>query len=92
MLVFESLLPTGDGASWEIETFTQTTNFTGGTVVLTLAQTPISPKAVIVDYNGQRKYHGTHWSVSGNQVTILFDDPYVTDYDENPQFNIQYQY
>jgi len=77
---------------FEAETFQQTTNFISGGVVLTLANTPLTDSAIEVDYNGQRLLYGSSWSYAAGQVTILFADPYVTDYDTPPFFQVTYPY
>jgi hypothetical protein len=73
-------------------TVEQTANFSSGGVVITLPHTPLSPNAVWLDYNGQRKYYPSNWALAGNQITILFSDPYVTDYEDGTFFNITYIY
>lgn len=79
-------------AQYENQTFTQATNFSSGSVTLSLSQTPKATKAVTVDYNGQVLRFGTEWTLSGTTVTITFADPYVTSYDANPVFQVYYQY
>lgn len=76
---------------FKADPFEQTTNFVSGGVVLTLTQTPVATAAIEVDYNGQRLL-ATAWSYAAGAVTILFDDPYVTDYDTPPIFQITYPY
>ena len=79
---------------FEVEQFNQATNFTPGTVNLSLAQTPVVEEAITVDYNGQRLLKGTGWQYNSgtNEVEILFGDPYVTDYDAIPYFQVCYPY
>lgn len=72
--------------------FTQATNFISGGVVLTLSQTPLVPDGIAVDYNGQTLLNGSSWSYSAGAVTILFADPYVTDYETPPVFQVTYAY
>lgn len=79
-------------SGWATESFVQTTNFTANSVVLTLAHTPLFPAAVCLQYNGDLQTFGTHFSIVANQITILFGDPYVTDYDENPVFVATYPF
>jgi hypothetical protein len=79
-------------ANYEVQALTQATNFTASSVTISLSQTPKAPKAVTVDYNGQRLVYNSGFSVSGTTVTILFADPYVTTYDANPVFQVVYQY
>lgn len=73
------------------EAFEQTTAFTAGSVVLTLAQTPIA-QSTKLDYNGRTMQYNVDYSVSGNEVTILFADPYVPDYEDVPYFQVNYAY
>lgn len=77
---------------YEVQTLTQTANFTAGSVTITLSQTPKSAKAVVVDYNGQKLLYNSEWTLSGTTLTIQFADPYVTSYDANPIFQVYYQY
>jgi len=79
-------------AQYEVQTLTQSSNFTSGSVTITLSQTPKSAKAVVVDYNGQKLLYNTEWTLSGTTLTIQFADPYVTSYDANPVFQVYYQY
>lgn len=72
--------------------FTQTTNFISGGVVLTLSQTPLTASSISVDYDGQRLLYTSSWSYAAGAITILFADPYVTDYDTPPIFQITYPY
>lgn len=72
--------------------FTQSSNFAAGTLTLTLSETPITPEAVVLDYNGARCYYGIDFTVSGATVSIVFGDPYVTDYDTPPVFQATYAY
>lgn len=71
---------------------TQETNFVSGGVVISLSQTPLTEDSIEVDYNGQRLLAGSSWSYAAGAVTILFDDPYVTDYETPPVFQITYPY
>jgi hypothetical protein len=68
--------------------------FTSGSLVITLPQTPISQNALFVFYNGQQKFPAspTEWSLSGADVTILFDDPYVLEPPNASNFFFQFQY
>lgn len=77
---------------YEVQTLTQSANFTAGSVTITLSQTPKSAKAVVVDYNGQKLLYNSEWTLSGTTLTIAFADPYVTSYDANPIFQVYYQY
>jgi hypothetical protein len=79
-------------ANYEVQTLTQSTNFTAGSVTITLSQTPKAAKAVSVDYNGQRLRYNSAFTVSGTTVTIVFADPYVTSYDAEPVFQLYYEY
>lgn len=79
-------------SGFSIEEFEQSTNFVSGGVVLTLAQTPVTPTAVVVDWNGQRLLYGLTYTVSGNSVTILFADPYVEDSEDTLYFQVSYPY
>lgn len=81
-----------DITGWAIDEFTQAVAFVSGGVVLSLSQTPISLNSIDFDYNGQTYYANDHFSLSGNQITILFADPYVLDYDSPPIFHIRYPY
>ena len=78
---------------FEVEVITQVTDFAAG-LTLTLAQVPVSPQAITIDYNGQRLNYGTEWqyNVGLNEIEILFADPYVTTYDTPPTFQIYYPY
>lgn len=76
---------------WKTDKFSQAANFISG-LVLNLTQTPISPASIDFDYNGKTYFLGDHFTLAGNQVTVLFEDPYVTDYDETPVFHIRYPY
>lgn len=85
-----------DGASWvpytgttQHDVFAQTTNFTSGTVVLTLTQTPLFG-INFVDYNGRILRNTQQYTYSAGAVTILFDDPDVTSYDTVPYFQVSY--
>jgi hypothetical protein len=77
---------------FQVDLHTQETNFISGGVVIALSQTPVSTDAIVVDYNGQRLLFGSSWSYAAGSVTILFADPYVTDYDTPPVFQITYPY
>lgn len=77
---------------YKAETFLQTTNFVSGGVVLTLSEMPLDPEAVLLDWNGQRRLYDIAYSVSGDQVTILFDDPYVEDSEDPLYFQVTYPY
>lgn len=79
-------------AGFVIETFEQTAVFLSGDVVLNLANTPIAEGSISVDYNGQSLLHLQSWTLSGSQITILFEDPTVLDYDTPPFFQISYAY
>lgn len=79
-------------AGFQVDLHTQNTNFLSGAVVIALSQTPVSDESIIVDYNGQRLLYGSAWSYAAGSVTILFADPYVTDYDTPPIFQITYPY
>lgn len=70
-------------------------NFEADTLELTLSQTPWDENNIIVDYNGQvkRKGVGNDWTYTApNTINILFADPYVTDYDSIPYFQVTYLY
>lgn len=100
MALIQASRPPGSGGGgggitingFAIDEEVQTTNFTAGTVVIALPQTPISINAVMANYNGQTIYPGADFSLIGNNITILFADPYVTDYDAPPVFRFQYPY
>ncbi len=98
MALIQASRPGGSGGGglaitgWADDKFTQTTNFTASTVILNLSQTPLVPQAIDLDYNGQSYYLGDDFTVTGNQITILFADPYVTDYDAPPIFHVKYPY
>lgn len=100
MALIQSSRPGGSGGGgggititgFQVNQFTQATNFTAGSVTLTLSQTPVSDRALRIDYNGDVLTYGVDWSLSANIVTILFADPYVTDYDTPPIFQCQYSY
>lgn len=100
MALIQASRPPGSGgggggitiAGWALDEHEQTTNFTAGTVVIALPQTPITINAVMANYNGQAIYPGDDFTLSGNNITILFGDPYVTDYDAPPVFRFQYPY
>lgn len=100
MALIQASRPPGSGGGgggitingWALDEHEQTLNFAAGTVVITLPQTPISINAVMANYNGQTIYPGDDFTLSGNQITIVFGDPYVTDYDTPPVFRFQYPY
>lgn len=99
MALIQASRPPGTGGGggitingFSIDQEVQTTNFTAGTVVIALPQTPISINAVMANYNGDTIYPGDDFTLSGNNITILFGDPYVTDYDTPPVFRFQYPY
>lgn len=99
MALIQASRPPGSGGGggititgWAIDEHTQTTDFTAGTLVITLSQTPVSINAVMCNYNGDTIYPNDDFSLSGNQITIVFGDPYVTDYDTPPVFRFQYPY
>lgn len=77
---------------WKTDVFTQNSNFTAGTLVLTLSSTPLSAQAITVDYNGQIKLYNVDWTYAAGAITIQFADPDVTTYDAPPVFQIQYPY
>lgn len=79
-------------SGFAIETFEQTAVFVSGDVVLNLANTPISEGSISVDYNGQSLLYLQSWTLSGSQITILFEDENVLDYDTPPFFQISYAY
>ena len=72
--------------------FVQASNFISGAVTLALSNVPLTPTSLQIDYNGQRLLFGSSWSIVGSTVTILFADPYVTDYDTPPVFQATYPY
>lgn len=78
---------------WQVDLHTQTANFTAG-LLISLTQNPVSAEAIAVDCNGQKLVYGVEWDYvsGGNDIEIMFSDPYVTDYDEPPVFQIQYPY
>lgn len=100
MALIQASRPPGSGGGgggititgWAIDEHTQTTNFTAGTLVITLSQTPVSINAVMANYNGDTMYPIDDFTLTGNQITIVFADPYVTDYDTPPVFRFQYPY
>lgn len=100
MALIQASRPPGSGGGgggitingWSIYEHEQTTNFTAGSLVITLPQTPVSINAVMANYNGQDIYPGDDFTLSGNQITIIWGDPYVTDYDTPPVFRFQYPY
>lgn len=75
---------------WENQVFVQATAFSSG-ITFSLAQTPLVPNALTVDYNGQRLNEDA-FSLAGNVVTILFADPDVLSYDQPPTFQFNYPY
>lgn len=79
-------------SGFQNQQFVQTTNFESGDVVIALSQTPIAVEGIEVDYNGQTLLYGSSWSYASGSITILFADPYVTDYDTPPVFQIYYPY
>lgn len=97
-LIQSSRQSTGGGggglsiAGFAVDQFTQATNFISGGVVLSLTHTPILSASILVDYNGQRLLAGSSYSYSSGAVTILFDDPTVTDYETPPVFQISYAF
>lgn len=100
MAIIQAARPGGSGGGgggltitgWANDKFVQTSNFTAGSVVLALSQTPVAPESIALDYNGQTYYLGDDFTLSGTSVTILFADPYVTDYDDPPIFHVRYPY
>ena len=101
MALIQSSRPSSGGGGggiairgWQVDTLTQTTNFSAGSVVISLSQGPVSDESISVDYNGQKLLFGVGWAyLSGsNSVQILFGDPYVDSYDAPPVFQIQYPY
>lgn len=97
-LIQSSRQGTGGGGGLTIQGFavdqhTQEDNFVANEVVINLSETPVSPQAVIVDYNGQRLLgNNVSFSYAAGAVTILFADPYVDTYDVPPVFQITYPY
>ena len=79
---------------FQTDQFEQTTNFTSGSVTLALTQTPVDPGGIDLDYNGQTYYQNISWSYDSgtNEITILFADPYVTEYPESNYFQVIYPY
>lgn len=79
---------------FEVEQFNQATNFTPGSVNLSLAQIPVSEDAITIDWNGARLLKGSAWQYNSvtNEVEILFGDAYVTTYDTVPYFQVCYPY
>lgn len=100
MALIQSSRPPGTGGGgggivitgWAIDEQVQTTNFAAGTLSITLPQTPVSINAVIANYNGQTIYPGDDFTLAGNTISIVFGDPYVTDYDTPPVFRFQFPY
>jgi len=80
-------------SGFQVDKKTQTTNFVWG-MLIPLSNQPITDKAIMVDYNGERLTYNDEWEydVGSNSVRILFSDPYVTDYDTPPIFQITYPY
>lgn len=78
---------------WRTQLQTQSENFGESEVTISLAETPISDESVIIDYNGQVLHLNSDWEWAGpSTITILFGDPYVTDYDQVPVFQVVYPY
>lgn len=99
MGLIQASRPSGGGGGvtivgFENDQYTQETNFLANTVNIPLTQTPVDANAITVDYNGQRLLKDAAWSYDSgtNSVDILFADPYVTDYDTPPYFQIVYAY
>jgi len=101
MALIQASRPPGSGGGggltingWANDQHTQTMNFLANTVNIALSQTPVVADAITVDYNGQRLLKDVAWSYNSgtNEVEILFADPYVTDYDADPVFQINYPY
>lgn len=99
MAIIQSQRPStsGGGGGLEItgfanDQFTQEENFASGEVVLTLSQTPVDPKSIRLDYNGQTFLYNVGYSYSGGEITILFSDPYVEEEDAPPVFQVTYAY
>lgn len=77
---------------FQTDEYEQTTNFVSGAVVINLSQTPLTVGGIQVAYSGVGLLSTLTWSYSAGAITILFDDPYVTDYDAPPFFQITYPY
>ena len=77
---------------FKTDEYEQLTNFTAGSVVIPLTQIPISLGGILVFYSAAGALSSASWSYSANSITILFGDPYVTDYDDPPYFQIMYPY
>lgn len=89
----------GGGGGLTITGFTtdqhiQTANFIGGLLSILLTNVPVTDEAITVVYNGQVLLKDSGWSYNSgtNKIDILFTDPYVTTYDEDPVFQIVYPY
>lgn len=68
-------------------------NFEADTLSLPLTETPWNEDNIIVSYNGQVKRKGVDWEYTApNTIDILFADPYVTDYESTPYFEVIYLY
>lgn len=72
--------------------YEQTANFVSGDVVIPLSNTPIAVGGITVFYSGVGVISPSNWAYASGQITILFADPYVTDYDSPPWFQITYPY
>lgn len=77
---------------YRVDTLTQTTNFSAGSVTITLTNTPVAEQAIRVDYNRTPLVYNVDWTYSAGVITIVFGDNYVTDYDAPPTFQVQYPY
>lgn len=68
-------------------------NFEAESLDLTLTETPWNEDNIIVSYNGQVKRKGVDWEYTApDTINILFADPYVTDYESIPYFEVIYLY
>lgn len=68
-------------------------NFEADTLSLPLTETPWDEDNIIVTYNGQVKRKGVDWEYTApTTIDILFADPYVTDYESTPYFEVIYLY
>lgn len=68
-------------------------NFEANSLDLTLTETPWDEDNIIVSYNGQVKRKGVDWEYTApDTINILFADPYVTDYESIPYFEVIYLY
>jgi len=101
MALIQAARPGGSGGGggitiygFQVDTYTVTENFTAGSLVIPLTETPVSDESIDIDYNGQKLLYVQAWTYDSgtNSITIEFADPYVTDYDANPYFQIQYPY